>query len=153
MTPSAPWRFELAIDRAARGWLEEHPDALRLFIAFESTRVRRFGVRLRDTRIRCDSESSRRRVQERTWLPLGNIHGRAVSLDARLRDPCQGSFRSPRVVWVRYVISSSISVAINGASFSTPRPAKRRLVLGDRLTSPVLSTKRVGNWVRLDKPL
>jgi hypothetical protein len=55
VTPSAPWRYELAIDRAARGWLEQHPKASRLFIAFESTRVRRSGVRLRDVRIRVDA--------------------------------------------------------------------------------------------------
>jgi hypothetical protein len=86
VTPSAPWRFELAIDRAARGWLEQHPNALRLFIAFESTRLRRFGVRLRDIRICCDAEWSRRRAQETAWLPLGDIQGRAVLLDARLRE-------------------------------------------------------------------
>jgi hypothetical protein len=64
---------------------------------------------------------------------------------------CQGRYRSPRVGSVHSVISSSTSVASNGASFSTPRRAKRLAALGDHLTSPVLSTKRVGNWVRLDK--
>lgn len=58
---------------------------------------------------------------------------------------CQGRFRSPRVVWVHSVISSSTSVENNGASFSTPCRAKRLTVLADHLTSAVLSTKRVGN--------
>jgi hypothetical protein len=74
------------MDRAARGWLEEHPEASLLFIAFESTRLRRSGVRLGDVRIRVDTASSRRQPQETAWLALGDMHGRAVLLDARLRE-------------------------------------------------------------------
>jgi hypothetical protein len=92
MTPSEAWRFELAIDPAARGWLEEHPEASRLLIAYESTTLRRFGVRLLDVRIRVNAPSSRRVADERTWLPLGEMDGRSVLLDARLRE------RMPRQV-------------------------------------------------------
>jgi len=86
VTPCAPWRFELAIDRSAAGWLEQHPKALCLFIAFESTRLRRSGVRLRDIRVRVHAARSRREALKTAWLPLGDMHGRAVLLDARLRE-------------------------------------------------------------------
>ena len=51
-------RFDLVVDRQAKGWLDKHPEASRLFIAFKSSQACCSGVRVCDVRIRVEAASS-----------------------------------------------------------------------------------------------
>jgi len=77
-------RFDVVVDQQAKGWLGQHPEAARLFIAFKSSRACCSGVRVCDVRIRVDVASSRRRHRDASWQPLGQVEGRDVFIDSRL---------------------------------------------------------------------
>ncbi|MFZ0920592.1 MAG: hypothetical protein WAN83_11010 [Candidatus Dormiibacterota bacterium] len=77
-------RFDFVVDREAKGWLDKHPAASRLFIAFKSSRACCSGVRVCDVRIRVDVVSSQRQRGETSWCPLGQVEGRDVFVDSRL---------------------------------------------------------------------
>jgi hypothetical protein len=77
-------RFELVVDRQAKGWLDDHPEASRLFIAFKSSRACCSGVRVCDVQIRVELASSHRGSGDTSWSPLGQVEGRDVFVDSRL---------------------------------------------------------------------
>lgn len=83
MTIPTPRRFDLAVDQAARHWLQEHPTASRLFIAFSSTSCC-FGARVCDVRIRVEAGAGHRKTGAAGWLPIGELEGREVLLDTRI---------------------------------------------------------------------
>lgn len=82
--PSVSERFDLIVDQQSKEWLEEHPEALRLFITFKSSRACCSGVRVCDARIRVGLASTRRGSAETSWTPLGQVEGREVFVDSRL---------------------------------------------------------------------
>ena len=51
-------RFDLHVDDQAQQWLDEHPRASRLFIAYMSSRACCSGARVCDVRIRVDTATS-----------------------------------------------------------------------------------------------
>jgi hypothetical protein len=77
-------RFDLVVDRQAKGWLDEHPEASRLFIAFTSSRACCSGLRVCDVRIRVGVHSAHRSRGDLSWSPLGQVEGRDVFVDSRL---------------------------------------------------------------------
>lgn len=83
-TLSTSARFDLCIDRQAKDWLDEHPEAARLFIAFKSSRACCSGVRVCDVRIRVDVHASHWSRGDTSWSPIGQVEGREVFLDSRL---------------------------------------------------------------------
>ena len=82
--PSVSERFDLVVDDGARGWLDEHPEASRLFIAFKSSRACCTGVRVRDVRIRVDVAQERPRRGSASWCLVGQVEGRELFVDSRL---------------------------------------------------------------------
>ncbi|HVC40756.1 MAG TPA: hypothetical protein VND54_02130 [Candidatus Saccharimonadales bacterium] len=81
--PSVSKRFDFIVDQRAKGWLEEHPEASRLFIMFTAFRACCSGVRVCDVRIRVGVAPTRRGSGE-SWIGVGQVEGRAVFVDARL---------------------------------------------------------------------
>jgi hypothetical protein len=79
-------RFELRVDDQARQWLDEHPQAWRLFIAYMSSRACCSGARVCDVRIRVDTTASQPDTRGASWVTLGLLRDREVLIDARLID-------------------------------------------------------------------
>jgi hypothetical protein len=86
-------RFELRVDDQARQWLEEHPQASRLFIAYMSSRACCSGARVCDVRIRVDTAASQPDARGASWVALGLLSGREVLIDARLIDRMPAQLR------------------------------------------------------------
>jgi hypothetical protein len=82
-TPFVSAWFDLAMDRHAKAWLDEHAQTTQLFIAYLSSRACCSGVRVCDVRIRIDAKPSHRR-SDVFWSPLGEVEGREVYMDSRL---------------------------------------------------------------------
>ena len=86
-------RFALSVDDQARQWLDEHPRALRLFIAYMSSRACCSGARVCDVRIRVDTATSQPDTRGSSWVALGLLRGRDVLIDARLIDRMPAQLR------------------------------------------------------------
>ena len=86
-------RFELRVDDQARHWLDEHPQASRLFIAYMSSRACCSGARVCDVRIRVDTAASQPVGRGASWVALGLLRGREVLIDARLIDRMPAQLR------------------------------------------------------------
>jgi hypothetical protein len=79
-------RFALSVDDQARHWLDEHPQASRLFIAYMSSRACCSGARVCDVRIRVETAASQPDTRGSSWVALGLLRGREILIDARLID-------------------------------------------------------------------
>ncbi len=79
-------RFELSIDDQARQWLDERPQAKRLFIAYMSSLACCSGARVCDVRVRIGANVSQRDARGASWFALGQVNGRDVMMDSRLVD-------------------------------------------------------------------
>ena len=79
-------RFELSIDDAAQQWLDNGPQAKRLFITYMSSLACCSGARVCDVRVRVDATLSRRDARGASWVALGVLNGREVRIDSRLVD-------------------------------------------------------------------
>ncbi len=86
-------RFDLHVDDHARQWLDEHPQASRLFIAYMSSRACCSGARVCDVRIRVDTTASQPDTSGASWVALGLLRGREVLIDARLIDRMPAQLR------------------------------------------------------------
>jgi hypothetical protein len=86
-------RFELRVDDQAQQWLEEHPQASRLFIAYMSSRACCSGARVCDVRVRVDTTASQPDMSGASWVALGRLRGREVLMDARLMDRMPAQLR------------------------------------------------------------
>jgi hypothetical protein len=76
--------FDVAVDRSAQEWLEQHSGAQKLFIGLTTSNCRCAGVVVRDVQVRA-SHPPQRAAASRRWLPIGEAAGRPVLLDSRLR--------------------------------------------------------------------
>jgi hypothetical protein len=79
-------RFALTVDDQARHWLEERPQATRLFISYMSSLACCSGARVCDVRVRLDADMSQRDARGASWVALGVVNGREVMIDSRLVD-------------------------------------------------------------------
>jgi hypothetical protein len=86
-------RFDLHIDDQAQRWLDEHPRASRLFIAYMSSRACCSGARVCDVRIRVDTATSQADTRGSPWVALGLLRGREVLIDTRLIDRMPAELR------------------------------------------------------------
>jgi hypothetical protein len=86
-------RFDLRVDDQAQQWLDEHPQASRLFIAYMSSRACCSGARVCDVRVRVDTTASQPDTRGASWVGLGQVHGREVLMDARLIDRMPAQLR------------------------------------------------------------
>jgi len=77
-------RFALTVDDQARHWLEERPQATRLFISYMSSLACCSGARVCDVRVRLDADMSQRDARGASWVALGVVNGREV-MPAHLR--------------------------------------------------------------------
>jgi hypothetical protein len=77
-------RFDVAIDRSAQEWLEQHRGTQKLFIGLTTSNCRCAGVLIRDVQVRASQPSQRASASPR-WLQIGEAAGRPVLLDTRLR--------------------------------------------------------------------
>jgi hypothetical protein len=76
--------FDVAIDRSAQEWLQQHSTTQKLFIGLTTSSCRCAGVQIRDVQVRASRPSQRAAASAR-WLPIGEAAGHPVLLDARLR--------------------------------------------------------------------
>ncbi len=79
-------RFALSADDQARRWLDEHPRASGLCIAYMSSRACCSGARVCDVRIRVDTTPTQSDARDSSWIRIGSLGGRDVYIDARLID-------------------------------------------------------------------
>jgi hypothetical protein len=86
-------RFALSVDDQARQWLDEHPRASRLFIAYMSSRACCSGARVCDVRIRVDTTASQADAHGESWVAVGLMRGHEVLIDARLIDRMPAQLR------------------------------------------------------------
>jgi hypothetical protein len=86
-------RVELHLDDQAGHWLDDHPRASRLFIAYMSSRACCSGARVCDVRIRVDTTTSQPATRGASWVALGSLRGRDVLIDARLIDRVPAQLR------------------------------------------------------------
>jgi hypothetical protein len=86
-------QFAFSVDGQARQWLDEHPQASRLFIAYMSSRACCSGARVCDVRIRVDTTASQPDTRGSSWVALGWLRGREVLIDARLIDRMPAQLR------------------------------------------------------------
>lgn len=86
-------RFALSIDDEARRWLDERPDATRLFISYMSSHACCSGARVCDVRVRVDANISHRDTRGASWVALGVVTGREVMIDSRLVDRMPAQLR------------------------------------------------------------
>lgn len=93
MGATIPNRFDLHVDDHARQWLDEHPQASRVFIAYMSSRACCSGARVCDVRIRVDTTASQPDTSGASWVALGLLRGREVLIDARLIDRMPAQLR------------------------------------------------------------
>jgi hypothetical protein len=77
--------FDLVVDDGAQRWLAAHPEVSQLFLTFEST-LCCSGVRVCDVRIRLNVVPRRAGAQGVSWLSLGDVEGRQVWLDPRIKE-------------------------------------------------------------------
>jgi hypothetical protein len=76
--------FALSADDQARHWLDEHPEAARLVIAYMSSRACCSGARVCDVRVRIDTTASQPDTHGASWVAIGNLEGREVVIDSRV---------------------------------------------------------------------
>jgi hypothetical protein len=93
MGPTLRDRFDLRVDDRAQQWLDEHPQASRLFIAYMSSRACCSGARVCDVRIRVDTTASQSDTRSASWIALGWLRGREVLIDAHLIDRMPAQLR------------------------------------------------------------
>jgi hypothetical protein len=86
-------RFELRVDDQAQQWLDDHPQASRLFIAYMSSRACCSGALVCDVRVRVDTTASQPDSRGASWVALGLLHGREVLIDSRLIDTLPAQLR------------------------------------------------------------
>ena len=79
-------RFALTADDQALHWLDEHPQASRLFIAYMSSRACCSGAKVCDVRIRVDTATTKSETGSGAWITIGSLGGRDVLIDDRLID-------------------------------------------------------------------
>jgi hypothetical protein len=86
MRATLPRRFELSVDAHARQWLDDRPQATRLFITYMSSLACCSGARVCDVRVRVDADISQRDARGASWVAVGLVNGREVLIDSRLVD-------------------------------------------------------------------
>jgi len=86
-------RHAVSFDVGARRWLDAHPRASRLFIAYMSSRACCNGARVCDVRIRVETDAAQPHMHGVNWASLGEVEGHEVMLDTRLTERMPAELR------------------------------------------------------------